>query len=120
MRAYEVVMRSGAKNEVMAEVLHDDPGLDDKIYFYRDKCLKQLVAYFLREEVAGIILGPENPAPSRATNNSLHRGGRVVGALRGPGYFVARIPPWRDRKRSFACDARIPSLRKGRAFSKML
>ena len=60
MRAYEVVMRSGAKTEVMAEVLHDDPGLDDKIYFYRDKGLKQLVAYFLRDEVAGIILGPEN------------------------------------------------------------
>ena len=60
MRAYEVVMRSGAKNEVVAEVLHDDPGLDDKIYFYRDHGLKQLVAYFLREEVAGIILGPES------------------------------------------------------------
>ena len=52
MRAYEVVMRSGAKAEVTAEVMHDDPGLDDKIYFYRDKGLKQLVAYFLREEVA--------------------------------------------------------------------
>ena len=60
MRAYEVVMRSGAKNEVMAEVLHDDPDLDDKIYFYRDKGLKQLVAYFIRDEVAGIILGPDN------------------------------------------------------------
>jgi hypothetical protein len=45
---------------VMAEILHDDPGLDDKIYFYRDRGLKQLVAYFLREEVAGIILGPES------------------------------------------------------------
>ena len=60
MRAYEVVLRSGAKTEVMAEVLHDDPALDEKIYFYRDKGLKQLVAYFLRHEVAGIILGPEN------------------------------------------------------------
>ena len=60
MRVYEVVMRSGAKNEVTAEVLHDDPTLDDKIYFYRDKGLKQLVAYFLRDQVAGIILGLDN------------------------------------------------------------
>jgi hypothetical protein len=60
MRAYEVVMRSGAKTEVTAEILHDDPSLDDKIYFYRDRGLKQLVAYFLRDEVAGIILGPES------------------------------------------------------------
>jgi hypothetical protein len=60
MRAYEIVMRSGAKNEVTAEVIQDDPATDDKIYFYRDKGQKQLVAYFLREEVAGIILGPDN------------------------------------------------------------
>jgi len=60
MRAYEVVMRSGAKNEVTAEVIRDEPALDDKIYFYRDKGQKQLVAYFLREQVAGIILGPDN------------------------------------------------------------
>ncbi|HEV3273058.1 MAG TPA: hypothetical protein VGZ93_12835 [Candidatus Methylacidiphilales bacterium] len=60
MRSYEVVMRSGAKNEVIAEVMHDDPALDDKIYFYRDPMQKQLVAYFLRQEVAGIILGPDN------------------------------------------------------------
>jgi hypothetical protein len=60
MRVYEIVLRSGAKNEVTAEVMHDDPGLDDKIYFYRDTGQKQLVAYFLREEVAGIVLGPDN------------------------------------------------------------
>jgi len=60
MRAYEVVMRSGAKNEVTAEVIRDEPAVDDKIYFYRDKGQKQLVAYFLREQVAGIILGPDN------------------------------------------------------------
>jgi hypothetical protein len=59
MRVYEVVMRSGAKNEVTAEVMIDDPALDDKIYFYRDKGHKQLVAYFLRNEVAGIVLGPD-------------------------------------------------------------
>ena len=62
MRVYEVVMLSGAKNEVTAEVLHDDPEVDDKIYFYRDKGLKQLVAYFHRDQVAGIILGPDNAA----------------------------------------------------------
>ncbi len=60
MRVYEVVMRSGSKNEVMAEVMHDDPTIDDKIYFYRDKSLKQLVAYFIRDQVAGVILGPDN------------------------------------------------------------
>jgi len=53
-------MRSGAKNEVTAEVIRDEPALDDKIYFYRDKGQKQLVAYFLRDQVAGIILGPDN------------------------------------------------------------
>jgi hypothetical protein len=60
MRIYEVVMRSGAKNEVTAQVVHDDPDADNKIYFYRDKGQKQLVAYFMRDEVAGIILGPDN------------------------------------------------------------
>ena len=60
MRAYEVVMRSGAKNEVTAEVIRDEPALDDKIYFYRDKGQKQLVACFLRDKLAGIILGPDN------------------------------------------------------------
>ncbi len=60
MRVYEVVMNSGAKTEVTAEVMHNDPALDDKIYFYRDKGLKQLVAYFLRDQVAGIVLGPDN------------------------------------------------------------
>jgi hypothetical protein len=38
----------------------DDVDADQKIYFYRDNGLKQLVAYFIREEVAGIILGPDN------------------------------------------------------------
>jgi hypothetical protein len=63
MRVYDVVMCSGAKSEVIAEVLHDDPEHDHKIYFYRDKGQKQLVAYFLREEVAGIMIGPDNAAP---------------------------------------------------------
>jgi hypothetical protein len=59
MRVYEVVMKSGAKAEITAEILHDDPAQDNKIYFYRDKGLKQLVAFFLRDEVAGIVLGAD-------------------------------------------------------------
>lgn len=60
MRVYEIVFRSGAKTEITAEILHDDITLDNKIYFYRDSEQKQLVAYFLRDEIAGIILGPDN------------------------------------------------------------
>jgi hypothetical protein len=65
MRVYEIVMRSGAKVEVTAEVVQDDPSVDDKIYFYRDKSQKQLVAYFLREYVAGMILGADNATVPR-------------------------------------------------------
>jgi hypothetical protein len=71
MRVYEVVLRSGAKNEVTAEVVHDDPAHDDKIYFYRDINQKQLVAYFLREEVAGIILGPDSGSGSGVRHKPL-------------------------------------------------
>jgi hypothetical protein len=60
MRSYEIVMRSGAKTEVMAEILIDEPDVDAKVYFYRDKGLKQLVAYFIRAEIAGIVVGPDN------------------------------------------------------------
>ncbi len=60
MRVYEIVLRSGAKAEVTAEVLHDDVAKDNKIYFYRDLGQKQLVAYFLRDEIAGIVVGPDN------------------------------------------------------------
>ncbi len=60
MRIYEIVFRSGTKVEVPAEILHDDKAVDNKIYFYRDNERKQLVAYFLRDEIAGIILGPDN------------------------------------------------------------
>ena len=60
MRTYEIVMRSGAKSEVTAEIMYDDPALDTKIYFYRDTGQKQLVAYYIRDEVAGIVLGPDN------------------------------------------------------------
>lgn len=65
MRVFEIVMRSGAKAEITAEVLHDDVGSDPKIYFFRDKSQKQLVAYFIRDEVAAIILGPDNSANVR-------------------------------------------------------
>jgi len=53
-------MCSGVKNEVTADHMQDDPAADGKIYFYRDKAMKHLVAYFIREQVAGIILGPDN------------------------------------------------------------
>ena len=59
MRVFEVLMRSGTKSEITAEVMLDDPSVDQKIYFYRDKGLKQLVAFFLRDEVAGIVFGPD-------------------------------------------------------------
>jgi hypothetical protein len=66
MRVYEVVLRSGAKAEVSAEILHDDASNDNKVYFYRDHSQKQLVAYFLRDEIAGIVVGPDNAtAPVR-------------------------------------------------------
>jgi hypothetical protein len=60
MRIFEVHLRSGAKAEITAEVLHDSDGKDDKIYFYRDIGLKQLAAYFNREDVVGITFGQEN------------------------------------------------------------
>jgi hypothetical protein len=60
MRIFEVYLRSGAKAEVTAEILQDNGEVDNKVYFYRDKSLKQLAAYFNREEVAGIIFGQEN------------------------------------------------------------
>jgi len=65
MRVFEVVMKSGAKSEITAEILHDDVANDNKIYFYRDKGHKQLVAYFLRDEVAGIIYGHDNASTIR-------------------------------------------------------
>jgi hypothetical protein len=60
MRVFEVFLRSGTKVEIVAEVLQEAQGEDSKVYFYRDKGLKQITAYFHREEVAGIIFGPEN------------------------------------------------------------
>jgi hypothetical protein len=62
MRVYEIVLRSGAKIDVTAESLHDDVNEDNKLYFYRDKTHKHLAAYFLRDEVAGIVLGADNPS----------------------------------------------------------
>jgi hypothetical protein len=65
MRVFEVLLRSGAKTEITAEILQDSAGADSKIYFYRDKSLKQLAAYFNREDVAGIIFGQENSSTLR-------------------------------------------------------
>jgi hypothetical protein len=65
MRIFEVVLRSGAKAAITAEIMDDQTANDDKIYFYRDNGLKQLAAYFNRADVVGIVLGPDhsNMAP---------------------------------------------------------
>jgi len=60
MRVYEVLLRSGAKAEITAEILQDVPDKDNKIYFYRDKGMKQIVAYFYRNDVSGIVFGHDN------------------------------------------------------------
>ena len=66
MRVFEIILRSGAKAEILAEILHDDSGKGDKIYFYNDKSLNQIVAYFNRADVAGVIFGPDKaPSSSR-------------------------------------------------------
>jgi hypothetical protein len=65
MRIFEVVLRSGARAEVTAEIFQEKPGEDDRIYFYRDKGLKQLAAYFNRDDVAGIIFGQDNASYTR-------------------------------------------------------
>jgi hypothetical protein len=65
MRAYDIVMLSGAKAEVIAEAMHDDREISDKIYFYRDAGHKQVVAYFLRNQVAGIIFERNNSSATR-------------------------------------------------------
>jgi len=65
MRVFEVILRSGAKVEVTAEIFDEDSGTGDKIHFYRDKGLRKVVAYFNKEDVAGIIFGLDhtNPLP---------------------------------------------------------
>jgi hypothetical protein len=59
MRIFEIVLRSGAKAQVTAEIFQEKPDEDNRIYFYRDQGLKQLAAYFNREDVAGIIFGQD-------------------------------------------------------------
>jgi hypothetical protein len=57
MRVFEVILRSGARVEVTAEIFDEDSGGGDKIQFYRDKGLRKIVAYFNKEDVAGILFG---------------------------------------------------------------
>jgi hypothetical protein len=66
MRIFEVYLRSGVRAEITAEALQDNGAVDNKVYFYRDKSLKQLAAYFNRDEVVGIVFGQEN-------SSTLHR-----------------------------------------------
>jgi hypothetical protein len=65
MRIFEVVLRSGARAEITAEIFQEKTGEDNKIYFYRDQGLKHLAAYFNRDDVAGIIFGQDNASYSR-------------------------------------------------------
>ncbi len=65
MRIFEVVLRSGARAEVTAEIFQEKTGEDNRIYFYRDQGLKHLAAYFNREDVAGIIFGQDSASYSR-------------------------------------------------------
>jgi len=60
MRVFEVILRSGAKAQVTAESFDDQCAHDSRIYFYRDKGLKQVVAYFNSEEVVGVVFGPDH------------------------------------------------------------
>jgi hypothetical protein len=73
MRVFEVILKSEAKAEITAEVLHEDSAKDNKVYFYNDKCQRQLVAYFNRDDIVGIVLGPDNTASNRQRLNRVQR-----------------------------------------------
>ena len=51
-------MRSGASVDVVAQVMVDDPAASE-IYFYQDEGGHHLAATVRREEIAGLILGPQ-------------------------------------------------------------
>jgi hypothetical protein len=59
MRVYQVIMRSGAKIEVQANFMQDEPDNHNVIYFYRDEARSLLAASFVRDEVAGLIIGSD-------------------------------------------------------------
>lgn len=60
MRVYEVVLRSGARVEILAEHMQESSPDDARVIFYSDKNQKKMIAYFQREDVAGIVFGPDS------------------------------------------------------------
>jgi hypothetical protein len=51
-------MRSGANVDVLAKIMVDEPGASE-ILFYQDEAGHHLAATVRREEIAGLILGPQ-------------------------------------------------------------
>ena len=73
MRVFEVYLRSGAKAEFEAEALRDDSQNEDRIFFYGDTSLNQVVAYFNRTDVAGVIFGEDKPVTTRRKMDNFRR-----------------------------------------------
>lgn len=55
MRLYEIVLRSGAKMDIFAKSMSDDPKQSDSIRFYHDEGGHSLAATVKRDQVAGLI-----------------------------------------------------------------
>ncbi len=59
MRNYRVVLRSGASFDVLAQMVVDEPSVSDDVRFFHDEAGHQLAATVKREEIAGLIMGPQ-------------------------------------------------------------
>ena len=55
MRLYRVVLRSGAKMDIMAKSMCDDPARSDSIDFFHDESGHTLAATVKRDQVVGLI-----------------------------------------------------------------
>jgi membrane protease subunit (stomatin/prohibitin family) len=73
MRVFEVYLRSGAKAVFEAEALREDSQDAEKIYFYGDTSLNQVVAYFNRTDIAGILFGEDKPVTSHRKSDHYRR-----------------------------------------------
>jgi hypothetical protein len=51
-------MRSGVHLDFVAKLMIDDPAASE-VFFYRDEAGHDLAATVRREEIAGLILGPQ-------------------------------------------------------------
>jgi hypothetical protein len=58
MRLYRIVMRSGTNVDVVATAMVDDPS-NSEVFFFSDEAGNHLAATVRREEIAGLILGPQ-------------------------------------------------------------